>query len=356
MSNVIPFNAPIGRSQTKRLGAIIKCFSTQRRFGDDVFWLKENAELLNIICSSGLEIDPEQLEPYREFYATIEKRMLFFPQYYRFLLAIVQDLELLGLAHGKAEPLARWVDAQSLASSEISDLQRAEAWRLLCRSGVGITLNDDGLKERLHKFINHSRTFSVPNKKAAYELTHIVFYLSEYGQHDPQIGTKALISLEFAGLLALLDQNIDLLSEICIAMRFAGCTPPVEWETWIAQELAGYHITECANGTVVDDYHSYFMCNWLTALQGKPVFKNTLLSRAMSFHAVPKPISPLRGLSESIFKMDAQRSAEWTKMRGKVTVDLSTDAYSVLQLAEKSSSRFDEFFSGFARSSAVLIR
>ena len=355
MSNVIPFNAPSGDSQSSRLGAMIKCFSTQRRFGDDVFWLKENAELLNIISSSGLEIDPEQLEPYREFYTSIEKRMLFFPQYYRFLLAIVQDLELLGLARGKAAPLARWVDAQSLVLSEISDLQRAEANRLLRRSGIKITPGDDGLTDRLHKFIDHSRTFAVPNKKAAYELTHIVFYLSEYGQHDPKISNEALISLEFAGLLALLDQNVDLLSEICIAMRFAGCTPPMEWETWIIQELAGYQVAECASGLAVDDYNSYFMCNWLVALQRKPIFTNSLLPRAMSFHAAPKSVSPLRGLSESIFKMDAQRSAEWTKMRGRVTVELSHDAYSILELAEKSRPRFEEFFSGFARSSAVLM-
>ena len=75
----------------------------------------------------------------------------------------------------------------------------------------------------------------------------------------------------------------------------------------------------------------------------------------MSFHAAPKSVSPLRGLSESIFKMDAQRSAEWTKMRGRVTVELLHDAYSILELAEKSSSRFEEFFSGFARSGAVLM-
>ena len=43
-------------------------------------------------------------------------------------------------------------------------------------------------------------------------------------------------------------------------------------------------------------------------------------------------------------------------MRGRVTVDLSTDAYDILELAEKSSQRFEEFFAGFARSSAVLMR
>lgn len=139
-------------------------------------------------------------------------------------------------------------------------------------------------------------------------------------------------------------------------MRFAGAMPPKEWETWIAEELAGCQISQCANGAVQDHYHSYFMGNWLAGLRGKPMFQGKLLSRAMSFQVTQKSASPLRGLSESIFKMDAQRSAEWEKMRGKVTIDLSTDAYSVLELAEKSSPRFEEFFAGFARSSAVLMR
>ncbi|MDA7550645.1 hypothetical protein N8760_02340 [Rhodobacteraceae bacterium] len=154
----------------------------------------------------------------------------------------------------------------------------------------------------------------------------------------------------------MLDQNVDLLSEICIAMRFAGAMPPKEWETWIGEELGEYQVSECANGAVQDHYHSYFMGNWLAALRGNPVFEGKLLARAMSFQASQKSVSPLRGLSESIFKMDAQRCAEWEKMRGRITVDLSTDAYSILELAEKSSPRFEEFFAGFARSNAVLMR
>ena len=67
MSNVIPFSVPLANSQSGRIEAMIKCFSTQRRFGDDVFWLKENAELLTILYSSGLTVDPAQLAPYREF-------------------------------------------------------------------------------------------------------------------------------------------------------------------------------------------------------------------------------------------------------------------------------------------------
>ena len=101
MSNVIPFSVPLANLQSGRIEAMIKCFATQRRFGDDVFWLKENAELLTILYSSGLTVDAAQLAPYREFYAGIEKRILFFLLYYRFLLSITQDLEALGLGRGK---------------------------------------------------------------------------------------------------------------------------------------------------------------------------------------------------------------------------------------------------------------
>ena len=101
MSNVNPFSVPHANSQSGRIEAMIKCFATWRRFGDDVFWLKENAELLTILYSSGLTVDPAQLAPYREFYAGIEKRILFFLLYYRFLLSITQDLEALGLGRGK---------------------------------------------------------------------------------------------------------------------------------------------------------------------------------------------------------------------------------------------------------------
>ena len=88
MSNVIPFSVPLANLQSGRIETMIKCFATQRRFGDDVFWLKESAELLTILYNSRLTVDPAQLAPYREFYAGVEKRILFSPQYYRFLLSI----------------------------------------------------------------------------------------------------------------------------------------------------------------------------------------------------------------------------------------------------------------------------
>jgi hypothetical protein len=89
---------------------------------------------------------------------------------------------------------------------------------------------DAGLNDRLLHFINCAETFALPNKKAAYELTHIVFYLSEYGRRDPHLDNRAIQSLNFVGILAYLDQNADLLAEVCIALRYAGQAPSKIWE------------------------------------------------------------------------------------------------------------------------------
>ena len=70
-------------------------------------------------------------------------------------------------------------------------MQRAETGRLLHRGGIQNAFNKDGLTERLQRFINHRKAFAVPNKKAAYELTLIIVYLSEYGHQNPDINSEA---------------------------------------------------------------------------------------------------------------------------------------------------------------------
>ena len=82
MSNVIQLNAPSQRqSAADRSAALISSFAHHRRFGDDVFWLKENAELLNILECTGAELNSASLEPHQGFYDQVEKRLGFFPQY-----------------------------------------------------------------------------------------------------------------------------------------------------------------------------------------------------------------------------------------------------------------------------------
>lgn len=350
MSNIIHLNVPNQRqSDGDRHAALIACFAQHRRFGDDVFWLKENAELLNILECTDARPGAEALAPHQGFYDQVEKRMGFFPQYYRFLLSICLDLEDLGLGGTKGAALAHWVNVQGLAEAELSDLQRAEARRLLARRDVRALEWDTGLTERLHRFINRSETFAMPNKKAAYELTHIVFYLSEYGRRDPQLDAAAITSLEYAGILAYLDQNADLLAEICVALRYAGQTPSQIWEDWLERETHRFDVSAGPQVSPQDDYHEYFVCSWLMAQSGRGGFVKPAQFDRMSFRRATPYVGPLRDMSEAMFKLEEKRSDDWDAMRPHVQNALTEIGHDILAEAEESSEKFASFFAGFAR-------
>ncbi|WP_306116344.1 MULTISPECIES: hypothetical protein [unclassified Roseovarius] len=350
MTNIVRLHTPFRPNSTAaRQAALLTTFADHRRFGDDVFWLKENAEALNVLECTGAELSAEALSVHGGFYEDIEKRMGFFPQYYRFLLSICLDLEDLGIPGRKGAQLAHWVAAQNLVEAEISDLQRAEARRLCLRRGVDPLGRDEGLDDRLRLFARRSNTFAMPNKKAAYELTHIVFYLSEYGRQDPQLDDAFVESLKFAGTLAFLDLNVDLLSEICIALRFAGQQPSEIWENWLVSQAQGFVLQEDPDGPVQDDYHQYLMVNWFMKVADKGGFGASIPQGRVTFHQPTPSALPLRELSECVYEMGEARSDDWQAMRGPVSDHLSEEAYTVLTAAEAANDRFDAFFAGFAR-------
>ena len=293
MTNIIALNVPLRREAlTDQSAALIDAFGRHRRHTDDVFWLKENAELLNILECTGAQVSQQVLSGHGQVYHELPERISFFPQYYRFLLSICLDLEDLGIGGQQGEKLCAWVAEQGLAEAELSDLQRAEAFRLLARRGVQ-PVCDAGLNARLHKFIERSDTFALPNKKAAYELTHIVFYLSEYGRKDPELSARAIRSLNFAGVLAYLDQNADLLAEICVALRYAGAQPSAIWETWVMSVMSAFEVVEGADIDVADDYHAYFVSGWLARLKGQIVTTKELSGGRVKFNAPSVAFGPL---------------------------------------------------------------
>ncbi|RBI77185.1 hypothetical protein DQW77_01755 [Roseovarius sp. TE539] len=350
MENVVQLNVPFRQhSSADRQAALMACFAQHRRFGDDVFWLKENAELLNIMESTGAEPDGAALSVHDEFYHDIEKRMGFFPQYYRFLLSLCLDLEDLGMPGEKGAQLAHWVGLQGLAEAELSDLQRAEARRLCARRDVDPMADDTGLDDRLRRFARRCETFSMPNKKAAYELTHIVFYLSEYGRRDPVLDAETLDSLSFAGTLAFLDLNVDLLAEICIALRFAGQEPPQIWENWLVEHAATFALDADPQVDIQDDYHEFLMCNWFMGVSGRGGFAQQIAPGRVAFRGARPGSGPLRELSECMYRMDGTRSGDWQVMRSRVADRLSNEAQAVLIAAEAANESFDRFFAGFAR-------
>ena len=352
MTNVLTFRPrPPRQSTDDRLALHLDCFANARRNIDDVFWMKEVAELLNILEATGQSLGPAALGPLESFYAGIERRMGFFPQYYRFLLSIAQDLEALGLPGEKSHSLVEWALHQRLAEAELSDLQRGEARRLMLRSGIDPMAADRGLDDRLRAFTARTATFALPNKKAAYELTHTVFYLSEYGRRDPRLPEATLTSLTFAGTLAFLDQNADLLAEVCIALRYAGQTPPALWEAWIAEEVRLYSLIETEIAPLSDDYHEYFVANWAMAVAGKPIFEADMPKGRVVFHAATGRAPVLRELSEALFALEGPRSAEWPLLRGLLAPQLSDGSQEVLNAAERALPGFETFVEGFVRAS-----
>ncbi|SFS57243.1 hypothetical protein SAMN04488040_1046 [Sulfitobacter marinus] len=349
MSNILSFTPrPKGTATAAGPEALSVMFANQRRARGDVFWLKENAEWLGILASMSVDGIDAALDPYAAFYDTIRRQLEFFPQYYRFYLSICLDLEDLGAGGTQGEALCHWVAAQGLVEAELSDLQRGEAARLLARRGVQTKCHAAGLGDRLQNFIARPRTFAVPNKKAAYELAHIVFYLSDYGRCDPGVAPEALTSLEYAGLLAFLDQDIDLLSEICAALRLAGAVPSPIWERLVVEAHANCTMI-CGAPGASDVYHGYLVTGWLTHLVDRPAFNHAVPTGQVSVHGAMVGQGALRGLSESLFELGPKRLPDWPRMRQTLTDHLSGVEQSVIALAEQSSPRFEAFFQGFSR-------
>lgn len=351
MSNVIALRVPHRRQRlSDRTTALASLFAQHRRGPEDVFWLKENAEFLNICECTGLGVSADALENWRVFYEELPRRLAFFPQYYRFFLSIALDLEALGVSGNAADEACRFVVAEDLSNTEFSDLQRAEARRLLARRGYDTAAADPGLDGRLHGFMDRTATFSLPNKKAAYELTHIVFYLSEYGRRDPGLSRAALRSLEYAGTMAMLEQNMDLLAEICVALRYAGQEPSAVWEDCVLRGLSEFGL-EQTGSTGGDDYHEYLVSSWCAAQAGSD-------GSSAAVDAVPTRFDrtvqegPLRMMSSALLDLDRLRSGDWHKMRPMLYDCVDPKGRAVLDAAERATPYFDQFFEGFARARA----
>ncbi|WP_422028910.1 DUF6902 family protein [Roseovarius sp.] len=349
MASILHLDVPFRqRTRAARQAALVDRVARERRPHEDVYWLKENAELLNVLETADARPGEAALEAYAGIYGEIEKRIGFFPQYYRFFLSICLDLEDLGQVGNKGAALAEWVARQGLAGAELSDLQRAEARRLCLRRGIDPVVSDHGLDDRLRAFARRSDTFTLPNKKAAYELTHIVFYLSEYGRKSPCADPEMIDSLCYAGTLAFLELNIDLLSEVCIALRFAGKTPPPVWERWLSDQSMRFQVMPADRPGGMDDYHTWLMVNWFMDLSGRGGFAHEMPEGAVVF-AAPEPNSgPLRELSDCMYNMTEARSPDWGQMRDRVGDRLSDEARTVLAAAEQAVD-FGAFFKGFAR-------
>ena len=325
---------------------LIRSFAVHRQPRDDVYWLKENAELLGMLTSTGATCSEEALSPYAAFYNAAPAYMEFFPQYYRFILSICLDLEDLGVVGEHGMALCDKVAGGTMVCGELSDLQRAEAARLIARRGP--IQHDAALRERLLGFAGAQSVFAVPNPKAAYELTHIVFYLSEYGQRDPELGPEVIANLDDLGLLAFLDRDHDLLAEVCLALRYAGKAPASVWEADVAE---AHGAVTCLPMTSAgpDDYHAWLVSGWLLRERGGVAFEQTVAGGALTVRGRSTSPSVLGQMSRMLYHLGGARRSDWAVMRHRMLPELTSEGLELLQRAERSSDRFEEFFARFAR-------
>lgn len=338
------------RAARPGLAPLAEAFLRHRRGRHDVMFLKENAELLNIAECTGLGRAPELGQQYRAFHAEAPGFFAVFPQYYRFILSIVTDAEALGLPRGTGARIAAEVAARGLAEAELSDLHRMEARRLCARHGVAVLEGDRTLEERVLRFMTRHQAFAVPNRKAAYDLTHFVFYFSEYGRQAPDLPQSVGKSLQNAGLIALLEEDIDLLAEVCIALRYMGRTPPPVWEAFIASELADFSVTTEEpedSGALSDDYHPFLVANWHQAVAGRAAFSRAARAGRLVFRRRPAPRNTLVELSEVLLALaQAGRLNVGTLMEASAGL-MSRRGCNVLASAASSTQQFDEFLMGF---------
>ncbi|MFV1442004.1 MULTISPECIES: DUF6902 family protein [unclassified Phaeobacter] len=345
----------------------VESFACHRRRPQEVYWLKENAELLSLLrvmqqraggpAGAGGIGGEAALSPLRPFCDGAARQLRFFPQYYRFILSICLDYEDLTGTPAAAAELAHWAAAQGLVEAELSDLQRAEAQQLLARRGIALPV-DPGLADRLRRFTRRSATFAIPNRKAAYELTHIVFYLSDYGRRDPGLDARALQSLTYAGLLACLDQDLDLLAEICIALRYAGATPPPYWEQLLSHATAQFTLTPDGFDGRMDGYHTCFVTLWwqqVTAVGRKAEPACRLPAGAgQALHiAAPATRSLLAPLSVWLMEAGAgpgrTAPALWQDALSHMAAHSGPDARKQLRNLQNSTPAFEAFWQIFSR-------
>ena len=154
--------------------------------------------------------------------------------------------------------------------------------------------------------------------------------MSEYGRRDPKLDAGAIQFLNFVGIITYLDQNADLLAEICTALRFAGETPSQIWENCVLASLADFQVATNSASSISDAYHEYFECSWLAATAKQDGKGQAVLGGCTQFQRVDVAVGPLRNISILLLKMDAERSHDWEVMRPIVEQEIDEKGYGIL--------------------------
>lgn len=366
MSNVVSF-ASLARAArplapARGLAPLLNAFAHQRRRLGDAYWLKENAELLGILAALGQRLTQDELAIYQPFLDRAEGMIGFHPQYYRTILGVVTALEGLGHPGTLGARISDRVLAEGWIDTEVNDLQRAEVRHLLARNGRVVEV--EGLDARLMRFATRPATFALPNPRAAYDLLHAVFYLSDYGRRPLDLPEAAVQSLLYLGCLAHLEQNGDLLAEVLLALRYCGQPMPPLWLAQVQAETQAFRIETQPCRDSSDAYHIFLVNQWLIGTIGGSAFgvpsfgpgrtnnlTNSLTNTMspMSFRLARAVISPLREWSQALDRLGDRRCTDWMRLRALCAPHLSEQALAIADAGAEGSPGFAGFLASFAR-------
>ncbi|MFN3722829.1 MAG: DUF6902 family protein [Paracoccaceae bacterium] len=346
MTNVVTLRRPDPVACQTAMPALIDLFANRRRGRHDAFWLKENAELLQILAALGAGADVD-LGPLRVRAAGLMDELRFFPQYYRMYLSLAVDLRDLGMVDAPVSDMVAFVLAHDLPAIELSDTHRGEALLLLRRAGENAT--DPALEQRLARFVSNSAAFCLPNRRAAYDLTHIVFHAADYGRKPLARDPHRRLSLIHAGIVAWLEGNLDLLAEVTLALCLSGEMVPDVWSTAVEQaaDRVDFEPGQAA-GPFDDGYHQYLVLNWALGVSGKAAFRGAVPTDARIIRQPPRHGAALHELSMVLLDMGNARQSDWARMRWRLWSKLSEPARQCVAAVE-SLPEFAGFFAGFSR-------
>ena len=258
----------------------VKAFAVLRHKGLSLPFLKENGELLSIALSCGLTLSSESLELYEELYEKIDKLCELYQPFFRYFLALALDLEDLGMSGHKGEVLIDYVFKHDLYAYDTSDTRRLEIIHLLSRRGRQPEFKTDSyeaLLKRVTGFLVQSDRFIKLNRPLFYEFTHLIFFGTDFGNISLCNDENIFKSLNHIGMLAYLDNDTDLLAEVCLCYRFLKRPVPKIWMKTCSENLQNIDIVhmaeDCMTAAHADDYHIYFVINWLLGISGKRVFQ-----------------------------------------------------------------------------------
>ena len=297
---------------------IFNAFAIHRNNELSFSFLKENGELLSIIASRGMLVENGAIQSYKKFYDNSHAIVEFFPQYYRFILAMVLDLEDLGMKGSNGLEICNFVQSQNLIDFDTSDTRRLECFTLLERR-IEIEASDPVLIENAHKmiarFVADPQKFSRYNKPLFYEFTHLIFFLTRYGTSSPSLDADLIACTMNGGRLAYLDQDTDLLAEFCVCLNYLKAPVPRPWIVMLEQALNDIEIfydqdVASALNPSVDDYHPYLVINWALSFERSDCFSHRFQSGTPRFKMQYPENTILSRWSERLFEIEVEGKAD----------------------------------------------